>query len=197
MKVVDELRRGLLAVLCVGAFAPAWAQPAPALAPLSRFVGNWAGSATGQSAEGTVQRSYEWVMQGRYLREVNISRYPAREAGKSDEVHEHWSMFSFDKARQTIVLRQFHVEGFVNTYRLAGAPGDTPLVFDSEAFENFSNSWKARESYEFVSDESSSRPLSWRRPASRSRSTAATGSSASRSSRDASTICQRDGGSGT
>lgn len=27
------------------------------------------------------------------------------------------------------------------------------LVFESEAFENFSNSWKARESYEFLSND--------------------------------------------
>jgi hypothetical protein len=163
MELVYGLRRRCLTALCIGVVAPAWAQadakapplapPLAPLAPLARFVGNWAGTATGQSGEGTVQRSYEWVMQGRYLREVNISRYPAREAGKSDEVHEHWSMFSFDKARQTIVLRQFHIEGFVNTYRLTGAPGEVPMVFDSETFENFSNSWKARESYEFVSDD--------------------------------------------
>jgi len=27
------------------------------------------------------------------------------------------------------------------------------LVFESETFENFSNAWKARESYEFLSDD--------------------------------------------
>jgi hypothetical protein len=63
-------------------------------------------------------------------------------------------VFSYDKTRSLIVLRQFHVEGFVNTYRQAT---DTvragSLAFDSESFENFSNSWKARETYEFLSDD--------------------------------------------
>ena len=62
-------------------------------------------------------------------------------------------MFSYDRGRKTLVRRQFHAEGFVNTYRQASAPGELPMVFESEAFENLSSSWKARESYEFVSDD--------------------------------------------
>jgi hypothetical protein len=69
-------------------------------------------------------------------------------------VHEHWGVFSYDKARKLIVLRQFHVEGFVNTYRQAIDPVRAgSLAFDSESFENFSSSWKARETYEFLSDD--------------------------------------------
>jgi hypothetical protein len=101
---------------------------------------------TGRSAEP------EPVMSERYLQEVNVSRYPPQEKNKNGEVHEHWGFFSYDKARKLIVLRQFHVEGFVNTYRQAAAPeGMGSLVFESEAFENFSNAWKARETYEFPS----------------------------------------------
>ncbi len=145
----------LMAGLIAGsASAPAQTGPKPdPLVPVARLVGNWAGTASGESGEGAVSRSYEWVMQGRYLRESNVSRYPAQEANKVGEVHEHMSMFSHDKTRKTIVLRQFHVEGFVNTYHLASAPGEWPMVFESEAFENFSNAWKARESYEFVSND--------------------------------------------
>jgi transglutaminase/protease-like cytokinesis protein 3 len=55
--------------------------------------------------------------------------------------------------RKLLVLRQFHIEGFVNTYRQVDTgQGSASPVFESEAFENFSNSWKARESYEFLSD---------------------------------------------
>jgi hypothetical protein len=93
-------------------------------------------------------------MNDRFVHETNVSRYPPQEKNKSGEVHEHWGIFSFDKTRKLIVLRQFHVEGFVNTFRQA-VPTESPasLVFESEAFENFSNSWKARESYEFVSND--------------------------------------------
>lgn len=100
------------------------AKPDP-LAPLARFVGSWSGTATGWSGDGTVARTYSPGMRGRHPQETNVSRYPAREAGKAEEVHEHMSMFSFDKARTLIVLRQFHIEGFVNTYRQVSAPGHT------------------------------------------------------------------------
>lgn len=123
------------------------------LAPLTRFVGSWTGTASGQSGEGTVARTYVSSLRGRYLQESNLSRYPAREAGKPEEVHEHMSMFSYDRARKLLVLRQFHVEGFVNTYHQVSPPDTLPLVFESESFENFSNSWKARETYEFSADD--------------------------------------------
>ena len=61
-------------------------------------------------------------------------------------------MFSYDKARKLLMLRQFHVESFINTYAQVGPAEGGDLVFESEQFENFSNSWKARERYEFVSD---------------------------------------------
>jgi hypothetical protein len=149
----------LLACACsmVGIARSAHAQTdvkADPLAPLGRFTGEWAGTASGQSGAGTVTRTYSPAMNGRFVRETNVSRYPAVDKSKSDELHEHMSMFSYDKARKLIVLRQFHVEGFVNTYHQVAAPEvEGALVFESEAFENFSNAWKARESYEFLSDD--------------------------------------------
>lgn len=122
--------------------------------PLQRFIGEWSGTATGQAGEGAVSRRYSYVMSGRYVQEVNTTRYPAQEKNKAGEVHEHLGMFSYDKVRKLIVLRQFHVEGFVNTFRQSLSPeGQGGLVFDSEMFENFSNAWKARESYLFISDD--------------------------------------------
>ena len=122
--------------------------------PLRRLIGEWTGTASGRAGDGTVIRKYAFVMNGRYVHETNTSRYPPQEKNKSGEVHVHWGMFSYDKAQKLIVLRQFHIEGFVNTYRQAAVgEGRVSLVFESEAFENFSNSWKARESYEFLSDD--------------------------------------------
>ena len=123
--------------------------------PLRRFIGEWNGTTSGRAGEGTVLRKYTFVMNGRYVHETNTSRYPPQEKNKSGEVHEHWGIFSFDKVRKLLVLRQFHIEGFVNTYRQAGATDSqgSSLVFESEAFENFGNAWQARESYEFLSDD--------------------------------------------
>jgi hypothetical protein len=76
-----------------------------------------------------------------------------QEKNPKGEQHEHRGLFSFDRARKLLMLRQFHIEGFVNTYRLASEPGAAILVFESEDFENFNKAWKARESYEFLSDD--------------------------------------------
>jgi hypothetical protein len=97
------------------------------------------------------------VLGGRFLHERNVSAYAPKEAGKPGELHEHWSFLSYDKRRKTLVLRQFHQEGFVNQYALAppaavpstDVAGPRRLVFVSEAFENLDASWRARETYEF------------------------------------------------
>ncbi len=55
-------------------------------------------------------------------------------------------------ARRTLVLRQFHPEGFVNQCTVNSAESTpTKLVFDSERFENYDNAARARETYEVIS----------------------------------------------
>jgi hypothetical protein len=66
-------------------------------------------------------------------------------------VHEHWSFFSHDRARRSLVLRQFLQEGFANQYVMAAGGRAGTLVFESEALENVPAGWKARETYEVVS----------------------------------------------
>lgn len=136
-----------------GVASPAWAQDADPWRPLERFVGEWRGTATGQAGTGEVVRRYAKVMGGRFIHETNTSTYPPQEKNRKGEVHEHSGMFSYDKQRKVLMLRQFHVEGFVNTYRQAPDGSAAKLVFESEAFENFSNAWKARETYEFDGDD--------------------------------------------
>jgi hypothetical protein len=70
---------------------------------------------------------------------------------REGEVHEHWSFFSHDRARHTLVFRQFHQESLVNQYvMVAGSPAGT-VVFESEALENVASGWRARETYQLVS----------------------------------------------
>jgi hypothetical protein len=120
--------------------------------PLSevRFlVGRWTGSSDGEAGKGSVSRTYEPILNGRFLHERNRSEYPAEAANPKGEVHEHWSVLSYDKLRRAVVLRQFHVEGFVNTYRLMPrTSADKRLVFESEHIENLPGEWRARETYE-------------------------------------------------
>jgi hypothetical protein len=116
------------------------------------LVGRWTGSSEGQAGKGSVTRTYEPVLNARFIHERNRSEYPAQPANPKGEVHEHWSVLSYDKVRETVVLRQFHVEGFVNTYRLLPKDASSGrLVFESEAIENLRGAWRARETYEVLS----------------------------------------------
>ena len=127
------------------------AQPDP-WQPVRFLVGDWEGRAEGQSGTGTVRRTYAFVLQNRYLHETNVSTYAPRSEGQPGEVHEHVSFISHDRDRGTLVLRQFHQEGFVNQYILnAAESGPGRLVFDSERFENLDNRWRARETYDIRS----------------------------------------------
>ena len=115
------------------------------------LLGTWEGTATGQPGKGTVQRTYEIVLDGQFIEERNVSRYEAK-PGKEAEVHEHRGFLSYDKTRKTFMLRHFHEEGFVNLYALNTDKSMAEyLIFDSVNFENFSNEWKARESYDVIS----------------------------------------------
>ncbi len=136
--------------------APPPERPTPAVdpwAPVRFLIGEWTGESEGEPGKGTVTRAYRFVLHDKFIYEQNVSTYPPQPKNEKGEVHEHWSFFSYDRARRALVLRQFHQEGFVNQYVLqpGGAPG--ALVFDSEAFENVPAGWKARESYLVISSD--------------------------------------------
>jgi hypothetical protein len=51
------------------------------------------------------------------------------------------------------MLRQFHVEGFVNQFALDNVSDDgRTIVFISTAIENIAPGWRARETYRILSD---------------------------------------------
>jgi hypothetical protein len=154
------VRRCLAVLLACAAFAGAAADapgdgPKPDPWQRVRFLlGRWTGTVQGEAGNGTVTRSYEFTLSGRFIEERNVSTYPAQAKNRKGEVHEHRSFFSYDRQRQKLVLRQFHQEGFVNTYVFNGAEStSTVLVFDSESFENLDAGFKARETYEVYSSD--------------------------------------------
>jgi hypothetical protein len=117
-----------------------------------RFLkGEWAGESEGEPGKGSVKRSYRFVLHDKFIHETSVSTYPAQPKNPKGEVHEHWSLFSHDRARRTLILRQFHQEGFVNQFALAPGGSGGTLVFESEALENVPAGWRARETYEVVS----------------------------------------------
>ena len=62
-------------------------------------------------------------------------------------------MFGYDKARKTMVLRQFHIEGFVNQYVSEPISDPKTMVFVSEAIENIAPGWRAKEIYRIYGED--------------------------------------------
>lgn len=147
---MPRLPLALLAASALLAQTPA--PKADPLAPLRFLIGEWQGVASGQPGEGTAARRYEAVLKDRFIQERNTSTYPPQAKNKAGEVHEHQSLFSYDRARKAVLFRQFHQEGFVITYALNPALSTASrLVFDSELLENVPSTWKARETYDLAS----------------------------------------------
>jgi hypothetical protein len=120
-------------------------------AALRFFAGTWRGDQTGQPGQGTAERTYRFVLNDRFLQEMNTSTYAPQEKNKNGEVHHHMSLISYDRARRLFVFRQFHTEGFVNTYVQHPTRDDKKLVFVTEAIENIPPGYRARETYTIVS----------------------------------------------
>ncbi len=142
-----------LLVLMAGPATPPPVVAESAWAPVQFMAGEWVGASDGQPGKGTAKRTYRFVLGDRFLEEKSVSTYPPQPKNEKGEVHEHWSLFSHDRVRHTLVLRQFHQEGFVILYALNPTLSTaSKLVFDSEQIENYNSSWKARETYEVISN---------------------------------------------
>jgi hypothetical protein len=122
-------------------------------APLRFFVGSWRGDQSGQPGNGTSERTYEFVLHDRFLQLNNTSTYPPQEKNKSGEIHHDMGMIGYDQARKKFVFRQFHQEGFVNSYVQEETGDARKLIFTSEAIENIAPGWRARETYFLLSND--------------------------------------------
>jgi hypothetical protein len=111
------------------------------------LLGRWEGTSEGQPGRGTVRREYARALNGRFIRAHNRNEYPAQEKNPKGEIHEDEGWFSYDRARKRLVLRQFHVEGFVAQYVEDADSSDNKLVFTTESIENIPAGWRARETY--------------------------------------------------
>lgn len=127
------------------------AQPSPWVA-LRVFEGKWEGPASGEPGKGISTREYRFEMGGRFLVARNKSVYEPKTPEAKPEVHEDVGYFSYDRSLKKIVLRQFHIEGFVNEYTLEAAAEDgKSLEFVTVRIENIPPGWRAKEFYRILS----------------------------------------------
>ncbi len=122
--------------------------------PLRYFVGSWEGTSKGQAGNGKVEREYRFALNGAFLEVKNKATYAPQDKNPKGEVHEDLGLISYDKMRKKFILRQFHVEGFVNQYTLAIlSPESKTLSFDTESIENIPAGWRARETYKILNND--------------------------------------------
>ncbi len=128
-------------------------RPSP-LEKLKYFVGKWEGTGLGEPGHSTLKRSYQYALGQHFIFVKNTSTYEPQEKNPKGELHEDEGYISYDKGRKVFVLRQFHVEGFVNQYVLDTLNStEKSMVFVSEAIENIAKGWQARETYTIVNDD--------------------------------------------
>ncbi|HYK05996.1 MAG TPA: hypothetical protein VE974_29910 [Thermoanaerobaculia bacterium] len=141
------MRTALLisALLLLSAHAPADEPPA-GLQRLEFMIGTWQGTSSGEPGNGTIERECTRVLNDRFVECRTTVTYPAQEQNPKGEVHVERSIYSFDKKAKKLRLRQFHGEGFVNSYVEAA-----PLTFETVEIENIPAGWRARETYEQAS----------------------------------------------
>ena len=144
MKIVSSIAALLLLATPLLA-----ADPPAGLQQLDFLAGRWRGTSRGEPGNGTVERECERILGDRFIECRSTVTYPPQEKNPKGEVHVERAIYSFDKSAKKLVLRQFHGEGFVNTY-----VQDDALVFTTVSIENIPAGWRARETYDVRSADS-------------------------------------------
>jgi len=138
--------------LAIALFAlPAGAQAPDPLAAVAGLVGDWTGVGQGEPGVSAATRRVSRIQQGRFVAGEGRSVYPKQEANRTGETHTSLDVWSYDKARGLIMLRQFDSLGFVSTYaqdKAASRAGHIVLV--SENLENVPAGWRARYTYDLL-----------------------------------------------
>ena len=113
---------------------------------LSVLVGKWEGNSSGYSGEGHQIREYAPIVGEQFLHVQSVCTFPPSDKNPQGEIHEDVGIYSFDRSRNCLVLRSFHVEGFINQYAV-DVTGDKAIVIThvSESVENGPPGLRARD----------------------------------------------------
>lgn len=122
------------------------AEPAKdGLAELRWMEGEWRGIGEGDPGTSGSERRADSYLGNKYIRVTGRSVYPKQEKNPKGEVHAQLNLWSFDRARSAVVMREFDTLGFVSTYVLdKAASASDRWVLVAESLENVPKGWKAR-----------------------------------------------------
>jgi hypothetical protein len=115
------------------------------------LIGRWQGHGEGFGQKSEVEHTYQFILQNQFIQSKTKSITLGQD-GSVKEIHEDLGIFSFDVARQKVILRGFYSEGYVNTFVMEDRNGDgNQLVFTTEKTEN-ANGMMARLRMEVISE---------------------------------------------
>ncbi len=121
--------------------------------PFEFLVSRWKRKGGGEPGIGDYERTCMFIFNKRFLQIKNKSTYPPTPKNPMGEVHKDIGYISYHEMRHIFILRQFHGEGFVNQYALDSISADgRKIVFITEAIENIPVGWRARETYQVISE---------------------------------------------
>lgn len=120
--------------------------------PLKFFVGTWKGTGKGEPGVSQVERTYQSILNGKYIQIEHKSIYAPQQKNPKGETHEDIGFFSYDRGRKQFVLRQFHVEGFVNQFKGDISEDGKLIVFTSESIENIPAGFRAKETSRILNE---------------------------------------------
>lgn len=124
-----------------------------ALEDFSFLIGNWQGVESGVPGNGIGFRTYSWELNKNYIMLKNASHFPKSDKKPIGEVHRDIGIISYNSNDSSIVLREFHVEGFVNIYLFdQSISNDSTFIFITREIENNPGNWVARSTLRKRSD---------------------------------------------
>jgi len=136
------------------------AQKRDAWAAHRLLPGRWEIEIDGRLGQGTGNRHYEFIFNDQFLIGRHASIRLPQEQSPEGDYHRELSIYSFDSERDTIVLRQFIVEGYVLQFTCDTEP--MRIVCETESIENgtgmaarmtleFANPYRFSEVFELAS----------------------------------------------
>jgi hypothetical protein len=147
------MRKALFLLILIPLFAAAQETKKPDVwSPLKYFIGTWKGVGKGEPGVSQVERTYQSILNGKYIQINHKSIYAPQEKNPKGETHEDIGFFSYDRSRKQFVLRQFHLEGFVNQFKGELSEDGKLIVFTSESIENIPAGYRAKETYKILNE---------------------------------------------
>jgi len=138
----------------LAAKAPGLTEKVDPFKPLRVLIGKWEGEVKGKPGNGKAEREYVFVLNDHFIQVHNTSIYPPQEKNPKGETHHDIGFISYDKATKKLMLRQFHVEGFVNQFALESISVDNrTITFTTTSIENIPPGWKAKETYRIINND--------------------------------------------